>query len=78
MDNLIKYLIGILVLLIGIPIGHYLAKITKDEMKAGQRWFKLLIIISLISAVISAVLKNDVLFFSFLFIAIVTSRSLKK
>lgn len=78
MNELINIIIGIVVLILGIPIGSLLAKYTKDELKSGQRWFKLLIIISLIGAVISAVLQNDVLFFGFLFIAIVTSRSLIK
>ena len=78
MENLFKYVIGIIILLIGIPIGSLLAKYTKEELKSGQRWFKLIIILCLISAVISAVLKNDALFFAFLFIAIVTSRSLRK
>ncbi len=78
MENLFKYVIGIIILLIGIPIGSLLAKYTKEELKSGQRWFKLIIILCLISAVISAVLENDALFFAFLFIAIVTSRSLRK
>lgn len=78
MQEYLKIIIGIIVLVLGIPIGHYLAKITKDELKSGQRWFKVIIVVGLISAVISAVLQNDVLFFGFLFIAIVTSRSLKR
>ncbi len=78
MQEYISLVIGIVVLLLGIPLGSYLAKITKDERKAGQRWFKLIIIISFIGAIVSAILQNDVLFFGFLFIAIVTSRSLRK
>ncbi len=77
MEEIFKILIGILFLLLGFPIGNFLAKKTKEELAQGQRWFKLLIICSLIGAVASAFLKNDVLFFSFLFIVIVTSRSLK-
>lgn len=77
MQQIIKIIIGILFLLLGIPIGNFLAKKTKEELAQGQRWFKLIIICSLIGSIISAFLKNDVLFFSFLFIAIVTSRSLK-
>ncbi len=77
MEQIIKILIGIGILLLGIPIGSYLAKITKEELKKGQKWFKLIVIISLIGAVVSLFLTNDVLLFSFLFIAIVTSRSLK-
>ncbi len=74
----IVFLMGMIVLLLGFPIGSWLVKITKDELKSGQKWFKLLIIISFIGAVISLILGNDVLLFGFLFIAIVTSRSLKK
>ena len=78
MKEVIKFLIGIGVLLLGIPIGSYLAKVTKEELKKGQKWFKLIIIISLIGAIVSLILSNDILLFSFLFIAIVTSRSLRK
>lgn len=74
----INLLIGILVLLIGIPLGDLLAKWTKEELKAGQIWFKLIIVISLIGGLIGLIIEKDVLLFSFLFIAIVTSRSLQK
>ena len=78
MQDFVKYFIGIVILILGIPLGHYLAKITKDELKSGQRWFKLMVIVSFICAIISAVLRIDALLFGFLFIAIVTSRSLKR
>ena len=78
MKEVIKFLIGIGVLLLGIPIGSYLAKVTKEELKKGQKWFKLIVIVSLIGAIVSLILSNDILLFSFLFIAIVTSRSLRK
>ena len=77
MQEIIKLLIGILVLILGIPIGNYLAKITKEELLSGQKWFKLIIIISLIGAFISLIFRNDAILFSLLFISIVTSRSLK-
>ena len=76
-ENLIIF-IGILILIFGFFIGNFLAKLTKEELKQGRKWFKLIIITSLIFSIISIILKNDVLFFSFLFIAIVTSRSLRK
>jgi len=78
MNELIQIAIGILVLLTGFPIGSYLAKETKEELKSGKKWFKLIIVICLICAIVSLVLGNDVLLFSFLFISIVTSRSLVK
>jgi len=78
MQEIIRIFIGILFLLLGIPIGSYLAKRTKEELKTGRKWFRLIIIVSLIGGVIGLIIGNDVLFFSFLFIAIVTLRSLKK
>lgn len=78
MQEIYTLLIGILVLIIGFPIGVILSKVTKDESDKGQFWFKIIIILSLIGAVITLVLKNDALFFSFLFFTIVTNGSLKK
>jgi hypothetical protein len=78
MNELIKILIGIFVLGLGFPIGLFLARITKEELHKGQKWFRLLIIISLIGGFIGLIIKEDVLMFSFFFIAIVTSMSLKR
>jgi len=74
----INLLIGIIILLLGFPIGHYLAKITKEELRAGQKWFKLIVFVSILCAIASLIILNDVLLFAFLFMAIVTSRSLIK
>jgi len=76
MKSIIIFIIELFILALGIPIGNYLAKITKEELKSGRKWFKLIIIFSLISAIFSLFFRNDTLLFSFLFIAIVTSRSL--
>ena len=78
MQEIFELVIGILILISAFPIGSYLAKITKEELKQGKKWFKLIIFISLIGAVASLILKNDILFFSFLFIIIITSKSLMK
>jgi len=77
MEEVYIYWLAIGVLILGIPIGDFLAKITKEELKSGKKWFKLLIFVSLISSIISFFIGNDPLFFSFLFIAVVTSRSLR-
>jgi Ca2+-dependent lipid-binding protein len=77
MEEVYIYWLAIGVLILGIPIGDFLAKITKEELKSGKKWFKLLIFVSLISSIISFFIGNDPLFFSFLFIALVTSRSLR-
>lgn len=78
MQEVYNLAIGIVLLVLGVPIGNVLAKITKEELKPGKKWFKILIIISLIGALTSLIMGNDVFLFSFLFIAIVTGRSLKR
>ena len=78
MQGVFGLIIGISVLLLGIPLGSLLAKSTKEELSQGQKWFKLIIIASFLGSIASLIIRNDVLFFSFLFISIVTSRSFKK
>ncbi len=78
MQDLYLYLIGIVILILGWPIGDFLAKKTKEELKSGQLWFKTIIIVGLICSVFAAFIASDALFFGFLFIAVVTSRSLIK
>jgi len=77
MQEIFAFLLAVLALILGIPIGDILAKITQEELKTGKKWFLILIFLSLAGAGISLVLSKDDLMFSFLFIAIVTSRSLK-
>ncbi len=78
MIEIYKFVIGIIVLALAFPLGNYLAKATKEELKQGQKWFRLIIVLSLAGAVAGLFLRNDILLFSFLFMAIVTSRSLKR
>ena len=77
MIDVLKILLGAVVLILGIPIGNFLARYTKEELKDGQKWFKVLIFIGLLGGLVGLVLGNDVIMFSFFFIAIVTSKSLK-
>jgi uncharacterized membrane protein YfcA len=76
MQEILKIVIGICVLALGIPIGNILARNTQEELKEGKKWFMLLIILSLVGALLNLIFLNDALMFTFLFIAIVTSRSL--
>jgi len=78
MEEIIRIFIGILVLALGFPIGNFLSKSTKEELRKGQNWFKAIIYVSLILAVVFLFLRIDYLLFTFAFIAIVTSRSLLK
>jgi len=77
MQEIYKTIIGIAVLILGIPIGNLLARKTPEELKEGKKWFMLLIFLCFIGAILSLIFQNDALLFTFLFIAIVTSRSLK-
>jgi hypothetical protein len=77
MLEIFEILIGIVVLIMGVFIGNYLAKVTKEELKEGRRWFKVIILVSLIGGVFGLILRNDFLMFGFFFMAVVTSRSLK-
>ena len=38
----------IIILLLGIPVGFLLAWLARDELSAGQKWFKALIILSVV------------------------------
>ena len=76
MQEIIKLLIGIFVLFLGFPIGNFLAKQTKEELKDGRKYFAILVFVGLIGGLIGLIIGNDVLLFSMFFIAIVTLRSL--
>ncbi|MBI2004431.1 hypothetical protein HYS72_03125 [Candidatus Pacearchaeota archaeon] len=78
MTEILNLLFGVIILILGIPIGNVLAKYTKEELKDGRKWFNLLIFIGLIGGVVALIIGNDVLMFSFLFIAVVSSRSLMR
>ena len=77
MSELLRLLTGIFVLLLGIPAGSFLAKLTKEELKEGQKWFRVVILFAVAGAIVSLYLGNDYLLFTSLFIIIVTSRSLR-
>ncbi len=77
MQELIKLLIGTGVLVLGFFLGNLLAMNTKEELKQGQKWFRLIISAGLIGGIVSLILMNDTLMFSFFFVTIVASRSLK-
>jgi len=78
MQEIVKILIGVVVLIFGILIGNLLAKNTKSELKKNQKWFKLIIIISLIGGFTGLIIGKDAILFGFFLIAVVTSRSLRR
>ena len=78
MQEVLKLVIGVVFLLLAWPIGYFLAKMTKEELKQGKKWFKLIILLSLVGALVSLFYRDDAFLFSFLFMALVTGMSLKK
>lgn len=76
MEEVYKLLIGIGVLALGFPIGMFLAKRTKEELRKGKKWFRIIIALGLLGGVAGLVLGDDALMFSSFFVAIVTSQSL--
>jgi hypothetical protein len=77
MQEIIKFILGIIVLALGIPIGNLLAKYTKEELKAGQKWFMIILLISGVGVIYSFIIGEDYLLFTLLFAAVVVSRSLR-
>lgn len=78
MEEMVALVIGVVVLLLGFPVGNYLAKITKEELKGGQVWFRLIIAVSLLIGFYGLLVGKDFVLFSGFFVALVTSRSLRK
>lgn len=50
---MLTMLLLIIIALLGFPIGMLIAKLTKEELQAGRKWFKLLVILSAIAVIVS-------------------------
>ena len=70
-------LLEILILILAIPTGYLLAWLTKDELIQGRKWFKLIVLLSSVSAIIF-VFYNLTIALALAFISIVTIISLIK
>ncbi len=75
---MINIIIATFILILGIPIGMLLAKFTKEELKSGKPYFKIIVYLSLIAGFTGLIIHNDILLFTSFFVAIVTSQSLKR
>ena len=65
-------ILEIIVLILAIPVGYLLAWMARDELISGRKWFKIIILLSLILSIIFLILKEIVIFFTLIFILIVT------
>ncbi|MDA3836657.1 MAG: hypothetical protein PF542_03465 [Nanoarchaeota archaeon] len=78
MQEIIKILISVGVLVLGFFIGMYMRSQTKDEQKDGKKYFRIITIVSFILVIIGLTTGKDWLLFTFAFTAIVTAQSLRK
>jgi len=77
MEEVTKYILAILVLIVGYFLGIYLKKLTADEQVIGRKYFRIIAIVSATLSLSGLMAGKDWMLFTFAFIAIVTSRSLK-
>ena len=68
----------VLILLTAIPAGLLVAWLTKEELRAGKKWFKMIIALSLAGSVIFLFLKNEVVTLTLMYMAIVSYMSIRK
>ena len=82
MPELIFQILVVVIALLGYPAGLIIAHLTKEELKAGRRWFRIIAILSIIGIIISLILTrgNALLFLaaSFVFIFLLALASLIK
>ena len=74
---MIKIILIPVILILGVPIGYLLAYLCRDELKEGKKYFKLIVLISSVLAVVFLFF-NLVTAISLVFIASVTGVSLIK
>lgn len=81
--QILQIVLLLLVILAAFPLGFFLAKLTKEELKSGRNAFKAMIIVCLLVILITFFLnlqidKKIFLDASMLFIMVTVSISLKK
>lgn len=77
MNSIVQLTLGVVALFLAVPIGLFLAHFTKEELKQGKKYFFILCCASAVGAIVSLVLGKDIFLFTFLFMGIVTSISLR-
>jgi ABC-type Fe3+ transport system permease subunit len=71
-------LIEIGLLILAIPVGLLIAYLTKDELKQGRFWFRIICDVSLVLAALFLILKVNYLAWTFLFVFVSTGVSIWK
>tara|TARA_Y100000310_G_C20627362_1_gene786688 strand:+ start:707 stop:928 length:222 start_codon:yes stop_codon:yes gene_type:complete len=68
----------LIVLLLAIPVGLFIVRLTKDELKIGRKYFRALVIVSLIGIIGFWIYGRPVEAWSMGFVGIVSLVSLVK
>lgn len=71
-------IIEIILLVLAVPVGFLIAWMAKDELKDGQKWFRMLTIASIVLAGLSWLYGESYIALTLLFIAIASFVSLIK
>lgn len=74
----LNYIFAVVFLFLAFPVGNYLARKTKEELKSGKKYIALVFYLSILLSIISLFFRKDYLTFSFLFILIISYQSLRK
>jgi len=76
--NPLQIILLIIVSLLGIPVGFLLKKFTKEEMKSGRKWFKLISLAAVLSFIFGVVMGDAVIVVSSIFLFFIAAVPLWK
>lgn len=62
--------VKILLVLLAIPVGILLARLARDELLAGRKWFLILCLLSFLGALVAVVFAKEFIGLALLFILI--------
>ena len=65
-------IIEIIILILALPAGYLIAWMAKDELKNGRKWFRILIILSIIGSIGAYLYGYNAIAFTMVFIFIVS------
>ena len=75
---MLQGLVILIVVLLSLPIGLLVAWMTRDELKDGRKYFKIIIAVSFLLIIFSYSMTQFILLFIFIFILLFTLVSLVK
>jgi ABC-type sugar transport system permease subunit len=77
-NYMLTNLLVVFTLLTAIPVGLLIAWLTKEELRDGQKWFRLIVLLSCAGSVAFLMLKNEIVALSLVYSAIVSYMSVRR